>query len=112
MLTFNINFDVHAVSVGPLVVDILVDLDGRHVGVLDVEGRALRLERVEAGGFPGVELFRLEVVIAQHLEEREVSVRLLLCKEGGRTAKLRGCHFLIFPTTKPKCHKGDSRRLS
>ena len=27
MLTFNIHFDVHAVSVGPLVVNVLVDLD-------------------------------------------------------------------------------------
>ena len=51
-------------------------LDGRHVGVLDVEGRALRLERVESRRLPGVELFRLEVVVAQHLR-REGSVRLL-----------------------------------
>ena len=42
-------------------------LDGRHVGVLDVEGRALRLERVEPRRLSGVELFRLEVVVAQHL---------------------------------------------
>ena len=52
----------------------LTHFDGGHVGVLDVEGRALRLERVQPRRFAGVELLRLEVVVAEHLERGEGSL--------------------------------------
>ena len=63
----NSHFDVHAVSVGPLVVDVLVDLDVRHVRVLDVEGRPLRNVAAEARRLAHVQLLRLVVGLAQLL---------------------------------------------
>ena len=67
ILTFNINFSVHTMSVRAIVVNILVDLNRGHVGVLDVKGRPLGDVAPEPGHLADVELLGLVAALLEDL---------------------------------------------
>ena len=67
ILTFNINFSVHTMSVRAIVVNVLVDLNRGHVGVLDVKGRPLGDVAPEPGHLAGVELLGLVAALLEDL---------------------------------------------